>query len=419
MMHHHLSRLLTRRLLLLPVPLPTAATSPYAAALSTPHRRAYARRAKPPAPPAADAGDHTASPAAPADSDAKATWQREKLPGDLPRPPTIPFQPRVANAVHLVGTVCAPVHVQQLPDGRFSAVSVLVHDHGINLPKFWVPIVFKDDLAQVAASHLKENDLVSVSGKLTCDSPPFQLADGEANIQVLANSLKFVDSKAVQTDAILDEDEGFIEIVEAEKKVEAKRPTSKFPPGTVSGYRNKADKINKLWNDVISHPQDWIDNRPQKKNGLRSPKYPDFKSKVSDEALWLDSAPASVREKLDDLVFGSGCAATGRKDKPFGNDTQKAGTSTSWMNHRKSPDASFASKQKLEEDLWRDLVDNPANWWDNRTDKPTPKHPDFKNKNSGQGLWLGTKSPQWARDALPSLKFKGGSKGTRKETLLS
>jgi hypothetical protein len=39
--------------------------------------------------------------------------------------------------VHLVGTVCAPVHVQQLPDGRFSAVSVLVHDHAINLPKFW------------------------------------------------------------------------------------------------------------------------------------------------------------------------------------------------------------------------------------------------------------------------------------------
>jgi hypothetical protein len=53
----------------------------------------------------------------------------------------------------------------------------------------------------------------------------------------------------------------------------------------------------------------------------RSAKYPDFKSKVSDEALWLDSAPTSVREKLDDLVFGSGYAAAGRKDKPFGNDT--------------------------------------------------------------------------------------------------
>lgn len=52
---------------------------------------------------------------------------------------------------------------------------------------------------------------------------------------MLANSLRFVDSKAVETDAILDEDEGFIEIVEAEKKVEAKKPTSKFPPRTVSG----------------------------------------------------------------------------------------------------------------------------------------------------------------------------------------
>ena len=132
MMHHHLSRLLTRRL-----PLPVAASSPYAAALSTPPRRAYARRAKPP--PAADTGDHAAaaSHAAAADSEAKATWQTEKLRGELPRPPTIPFQPRVANAVHLVGTVWSPVHVQQLPDGRFSAVSLLVHDHGINLPKFW------------------------------------------------------------------------------------------------------------------------------------------------------------------------------------------------------------------------------------------------------------------------------------------
>ncbi|XP_066315845.1 protein OSB4, chloroplastic-like isoform X2 [Miscanthus floridulus] len=405
MMHHHLSRLLTRRL-----PLPVAASSPYAGALSTPPRRAYARRAKPP--PAADTGDHAAaaSHAAAADSEAKATWQTEKLPGELPRPPTIPFQPRVANAVHLVGTVCAPVHVQQLPDGRFFAVSVLVHDHGINLPKFWVPIVFKDDLAQVAASHLKENDLVSVSGKLTCDSPPFKLADGEANIQLLANSLQFVDSKAVETDAILDEDEGFLEIVEAEKKVEAKKPTSKFSPGT-SGYRNKADKFNKLWNDVISRPQDWIDNRPLKKTGSRSAKFPDFKNKVSDEALWLNTAPTSVLEKLDDLVFSSGYA-TERKNKPFG-------TGTNWMKPRKSPDASATSKQKLEEDLWRDLVDNPANWWDNRADKPTPKHPDFRNSNSGQGLWIGTKSPRWAIDALPSLKFKGGSKGTRKETLLS
>ena len=48
---------------------------------------------------------------------------------------------------------------------------------------FRVPIVFKDDLAQIAASHLKENDLVYLSGQLTCDVPPLKLDDGQANIQ--------------------------------------------------------------------------------------------------------------------------------------------------------------------------------------------------------------------------------------------
>ncbi|KAJ1287050.1 hypothetical protein BS78_03G400900 [Paspalum vaginatum] len=413
-MHHHLSRLLRHRL---PLPLP-AASSPYAAALSTSSKRTYARRPKPPpAEPSASTGNDAEAASPAAEAQAKAAWQREKLPGDLPRPPTIPFQPRVANAVRLVGTVGAPVQVQRMPDGRFSAVSVLVQERRFDFPKFWIPIIFQDELAQIAASHLKESDLVSVSGQLTGDVPPFKLTDGQANIQVLANHLSFVDSKVVEADAILDEDEGFVEIIEAENKVEAKKASSKFPPGTVSGYRNKTDKINTLWNDVVARPQDWIDHRPQKKTGYRSAKFPDFKNKVSGEPLWLSTAPTFVLGKLDNLVFGTGYAA-GRKDNSFGNNTRE-GVSTNWMKYKKSPDASAVSKQKLEEDLWRDLVENPGNWWDNRRDKPTAKHPDFRQKDSGEGLWVGTRSPQWALDALPSLKFRDGTKGTKKETLLS
>ncbi|TKW18835.1 hypothetical protein SEVIR_5G457800v4 [Setaria viridis] len=416
-MHHHLSRLLRHRLLL---PTASSPSTAAAAAFSTSSKKPYTRRAKPPPaePPAApNSGDDAAaaSPVADAavEAEAKAAWQREKLHGDLPRPPTIPFQPKVANTVRLVGTVGAPVHLQRTPDGRFSAVSVLVQDRRIDFPSFWVPIVFKDDLAQVAASHLKENDLVYVSGQLTCDVPPLKLDDGQANIQVLAHLLSFVDSNVVDTEAVMDEEEGFMEVVEPEKKVEAKRVSSKYPPGTFSGYRSKWDKFNKLWNDVITRPEDWNDHRPQKKNGSKSPKFPDFTNKVSKEALWLDSAQSTVLEKLDDVVFGSGYAAC-REDKPYS-------TSTNWSKFRKSPDASASSKQKIEEEeLWRDLLDNPANWWDNRTDKRSPKSPDFKHKESGKALWIGFKTPQWAVDALPSLNFKGGSKGTRKqETLLS
>ncbi|TVU00978.1 hypothetical protein EJB05_53575, partial [Eragrostis curvula] len=397
MMHHHLSRLLKHRLL------PSPVSSPAAAAAFSTSKRSFARRTKSPAAAPADkAGDDAATPAAAAVGDGAAAWQQEKLPGELPRPTTIPFQPRVANVVRLVGTIGAPVQMQRTPDGRFSAVSVLVQDRRVDFPKFWIPVIFQDDLAQVAASHLKENDLVHVSGQLTGD--------------VLAHLLQFVDSKAVATDATMAEDEGFMDIVEAEKKYEAKKISPKYPPGTA--YRSKADKLNKLWNDVIARPLDWIDNRPEKKNGSRSEKYPDFKNKVSNEPLWLNTAPTTVLEKLDDLVFSNGYNGGG-KDKPFSENTRK-GFGTNWRSVQKSQDTSALPKHKLEEDLWRDLVNNPANWWDNRSDKRTPKHPDFKHRESGKALWIGTKSPQWVVDALPSLKFKGASKGTRsQETLLS
>ena len=47
--------------------------------------------------------------------------------------------------------------------------------------------------------------------------------------QVLAHLLSFVDSKAVATDVMVDEEEGFMEIAKAEKKVEQTKVTSKYP----------------------------------------------------------------------------------------------------------------------------------------------------------------------------------------------
>ena len=54
--------------------------------------------------------------------------------------------------------------------------------------------------------------------------------------------------------------------------------------------------------------------------------------------------------------------------------------------------------------LWRSaLIDNPGEWWDNRTDKRNPKAPDFKAKNNGPkvdgqpaALWIDSKDkPDW------------------------
>ncbi|KAL0375110.1 UNVERIFIED_CONTAM: protein OSB3, chloroplastic/mitochondrial [Sesamum radiatum] len=53
--------------------------------------------------------------------------------------------------------------------------------------------------------------------------------------------------------------------------------------------------------------------------------------------------------------------------------------------------------------FWKDLVENPDNWWDNRAQKRNPKAPDFKNKETGEVLWLSS-SPGWALSRLPPMK---------------
>ena len=47
---------------------------------------------------------------------------------------------------------------------------------------------------------------------------------------------------------------------------------------------------------------------------------------------------------------------------------------------------------------WRDLVEHPHEWWDNRLSKPNPRAPDFRHKGSRQGLWLdNARTPTWVR----------------------
>ena len=59
--------------------------------------------------------------------------------------------------------------------------------------------------------------------------------------------------------------------------------------------------------------------------GQKNPKYPDFKNKTADEALWLDSAPHYVIEKLDGLTFNSGYNAA-KTYKPFNSSIGKGKT---------------------------------------------------------------------------------------------
>ena len=50
------------------------------------------------------------------------------------------------------------------------------------------------------------------------------------------------------------------------------------------------------------------------------------------------------------------------------------------------------------EACWRDLVENPEAWWDNRETRSNPMAPGFKHKRTRRALWVDNwQTPEWAR----------------------
>ncbi|ONK69617.1 uncharacterized protein A4U43_C05F24850 [Asparagus officinalis] len=343
---------------------------------------------------------------------------------DFPRPSEIPFQTKVANSVHLVGSLAVPVQLQTLPSGAF-AVSVLVQESTKKgTPQLCIPVIFRGDLAHIAACHLKENDLVYVTGQLSGEALPREVEDNsektvessQSHIQVVANSLSFVQktSPGKENDTLYDQDNIASDISEEtpsnlhlwrdlfdhpeewwdNRSSKSNRARAAFkhkksgqqlwindstpewvlskldmlgqtPSSGTNNERNNNAKS--LWNDLVDNPQQWWDNRGDKLKGLVNGKYPDFKQKDTKKGLWLDTAPDWVLLKLNGLVFGSS------------NSTTKS----------------------EKENLWRDLVENPNKWWDKRSNKIKPIHPDFKHKDTGEALWIGSSTPSWVLPKLP------------------
>ncbi|XP_022727472.1 protein OSB1, mitochondrial-like [Durio zibethinus] len=61
-------------------------------------------------------------------------------------------------------------------------------------------------------------------------------------------------------------------------------------------------------------------------------------------------------------------------------------------------------------ELWQAFFANPAEWWDNRKNKRSPKSPDFKHKDTGEALWVeGRNNPHWVKSQLAILDSRMSS----------
>jgi hypothetical protein len=332
----------------------------------------------------------------------------------FPKPTEIPFQPKLANSVNLIGTVTKPIHFDTSPDGNPFAATVITRlDQDPS--SLLIPVLFQGDLAHTANFHLKLNDVVHVAGQLSTDRPKH--SNPQYQFQVMVQSLNFVqDYPRVKKDSLntkqktasLSESEddevnpskkdihseeteelvikkSWKDIINKPGEWQDDHSTKESPKS--AAFESKTDgelqpepkkypdSFSNSWNDLLNDPKQWWDYRESKHSGLVSPKYPDFKRKDGSSPIWIDRAPKWVLSKLKELEFDAAVVK------------------------------SKQAKENKGDESWNDLLQNPTKWWDNRLDKRNERAPDFKHKDTGAGLWL-KGSPSWVLPKLPPLKLK-------------
>ncbi|EPS61785.1 hypothetical protein M569_13009, partial [Genlisea aurea] len=281
-------------------------------------------------------------------------------------PVEIPFQAKVSNFVNLIGLVDVPVTFDTSSDGvNFTTTVISVRNEG-NKGSISIPVVFEGDLAHVVGCHVKKNDCVFVSGQLSLDTKGL-FDESFGKLHLVAENINFAEEneKAPRGNGSPTVEKG------AQKKAAG------------GGYTKKptAEETLALWKDLTKNSLQWWDFRSHKANKLVKDRYPDFKQKVTNAALWLDAAPGWVLPGLAKLEFD---VMEIHPKKPY-------------------PGGERSDKTKAEVNVtytWKSLLTNPDEWQDYRANKKNPKFPDFKHKETGEPIWL-DKVPSWALDKLP------------------
>ncbi|KFK31610.1 hypothetical protein AALP_AA6G135400 [Arabis alpina] len=348
---------------------------------------------------------------------------------ELARPKMIEYKQEIANWVNLIGFVDQPIQFESNSDGKFWAGTVISQRSAFKASTFWIPIIFEGELAKIAAHHVKKDDRIHVSGKLFIDSPLSNVTYPQSNVQIMVQNLNFVEAMITPT--------------EKEEIKPKKRPARSKKVKVID------EETSNAWMHLLENPKEWLDYRGNKASGLVKPRHPDFKCKDGGLALWLSSAPDWVLPELQGLGFDVSVPIVKLKqlkgeeswkdlvqnpDKWLDTRSEKTNPKAPDFKHKETNEALWMTdsptwvlsklpplKKKQEQPLgtktvsqpvlkplkneesWKDLVQNPDKWFDNRSNKTNAKAPDFMNNETGEPLWMNN-SPTWVLSKLPPLK---------------
>lgn len=146
------------------------------------------------------------------------------------------------------------------------------------------------------------------------------------------------------------------------------------------------------------------------------------------ENTWIDKQTGQKRSRIKVSAYsfafvapygGAGAAASdpyGQQSNPYQQQQAQQPAAAPPAAVAAAAPAYGGAAGGEKDDLWRDLVNNPDAWWDNRARKAepggNPRYPDFKHKDSQTPLWIESRdTPQWAVDALQGDGGAGAAAG--------
>ncbi|KAL8141144.1 hypothetical protein V2J09_007165 [Rumex salicifolius] len=133
--------------------------------------------------------------------------------------------------------------------------------------------------------------------------------------------------------------------------------------------------------------------------------------------MWNEIAKVALEHvKPGDYIYVSGFLESFRKQDNSGNYISEYKVVGKELNFVKQHDEKQKSQElqqsetqgessitKSKEDrlhLWQVFFSNPMEWIDNRKNKTNKRSPDFKNKSTGEALWLIADDPTWIKKQL-------------------
>ncbi|KAJ7532964.1 hypothetical protein O6H91_13G027100 [Diphasiastrum complanatum] len=143
--------------------------------------------------------------------------------------------------------------------------------------------------------------------------------------------------------------------------------------------RGQASRTQQLWEEILSDPSQWWDNKSDDK---RKPRFPDFKHRTAKKALWIHD----------------------RLNPPWVHARRAAFVQCQEQGESGLPKPEIAGRIVKMEQLWQEFFSDPSRWWDNRLIKEGRNYPDFKHKITNEGLWVENwLNPPWVEAKMATM----------------